>query len=235
MLARVGLVALSLSISRLAGAFDGEPEPAPEASARHSVVSGAQLAATPRSRRTSWTGDRLALLAHVGIGAPGGALGLDLDVAPIPYLALGASVGVSPGEGLQLALMPRLRAPLGTLAGGQKTFLTFGAGVSLGRYVNDREVAGLGALFLGLGDGESPATQRYERALWTNFEVGLDVYSLEGRGFFRTTLGFGQISNDRDYTCSAREGGGSYPPSGDCDRDSGQGLAFFTLAYGFDL
>ena len=48
----------------------------------------------------------MALLAHVGIGAPGGALGLDLDVAPIPNFAFGASVGVSPGEGLQLALMP---------------------------------------------------------------------------------------------------------------------------------
>jgi hypothetical protein len=232
MLSRLGLAALYLLISRTASASDVAPERVADASFdEHSVVHDSQAA---RNRRTSWTGDRLALLAHIGIGAPGGALGADLDIAPIPYFAVAASSGISFG-GPQFALMPRLRIPVGDRASRQRTFLTFGAGPSFGRYVNGSENAGLGCLLLCAleQNGESKATQTFEHARWYNLELGLDAYGREGRGYLRTTLGYGWISNDHDYTCRSRDSG--YPPGGGCDRRSGQALAFFTLAYGFAL
>jgi len=237
MLFRFGLVLFSLAISRLAAATptDADDESAEDASfAKHGVVGGAHFGPAPPSRRTSGTGDRLALLAHVGIGAPGGALGVDLDVAPIPYVALNASLGLSPG-GPQYALMLRARAPIGSLAAGRHTFLTLGAGPSVGRYENQNANAGLSCLFTCAleQNGETKARQTFERAVWYNIEIGLDVYSREGRGLLRTSLGYGWISNARDYTCPPASGG--YPPGGGCDRKTGKSLAFFMFAYGFDL
>jgi hypothetical protein len=234
---RVGLILFGLLISEVANASDGVPESAGEAApSKHTVAPSAQSESKATSRRTSWTGDRLALLAHLGIGAPGGALGLDLDVAPIPYLALNASIGRSP-SGAQYAVMPRVRVPIGTFAAGQHTWLTFGAGPSAGRYINGNANAGLGCLFLCAleQNGEGKATQTFKRAIWLNLELGLDVYSAEGRGLLRTTLGYGSILNDKDYTCPAPVGSSSYPPDGGCDRDSGHALAFFTFAYGLDI
>ena len=234
MLAKSTFLPFLLVLSRAAAASSSElvSERASAASlGEHTVARGAQ--ATP-SLRTSWTGDRLALLAHIGIGAPAGALGLDLDVAPIPYFALNVSVGRSE-NGAQYALMSRARLPIGTLAAKQNTYLTFGVGPSFGRYENLHSCAGLSCLILIGADGESPATQTFDRAVWYNLEFGLDVYSGEGRGFLRTTLGYGWISNDHDYRCVPSTSSGGYASGAGCDRDSGQALAFFSFAYGFDL
>jgi len=222
----------------LSRAASARPPEAPDESAsspslaEHSVVRNSHVDPPPNSR-TSWTGDRLALLAHLGVGAPAGALGVDLDIAPIRWFAVQVGVGRS-SNGAQFALLPRLRVPIDTL--GQRTLLTFGAGPSFGHYENGQREAGLGCLLLCALDanGEAPANQVFQRALWYNFELGLDIYSSEGRGFLRTTLGYGFISNASDYSCTTPEGG-SYPPGDGCSRDSGQSLAFAMVAYGFDL
>ena len=219
MFSKVLVVLCVASICRLAAA-----EPAQKASpSEHTVVSAS------RASRHSWSGDRLALLAHIGIGAPAGALGIDLDVAPIPVLALGFGAGVSL-SGLQFAVIPRLR-----LASGSHTFLTLGSGVSVGRYVNQTSSAGLLCLFLCAleQNGEAPAKQTWQRAVWYNFELGADVYS-GGRGLMRTTLGFGLILNEKAYECQEKSPSG-YAPGEGCSRSSGHSLLLGSLAYGFDI
>jgi len=169
------------------------------------------------------------LLIHLGIGAPAGALGADLDIAPVDFFALRVGAGISFG-GPQLAVLPRMRAPLG-----KGRFVTFGAGPSWGRYVNASSFAGLGCLALCAlaQNGESPATQTWQRAVWYNFELGFDVYSLEDTGLIRSSLGYGTIHNDHDYSCQERPYG--YAPNAGCDRSSGHGLVYLTVEFGFVL
>lgn len=187
----------------------------------------------PRAQRSSWTDDRLALLAHVGIGAPAGALGLDVDVAPLRALAIDLGAGLSP-SGWQFAATPRLRVRLAP-----SSFFTLGSGVSFGPYSNGGALAGLAcALFCimdGIGDSSgSIASQRYHRALWYNLELGVDVYAHSGRGLVRMVLGYGQILNDSAYSCT--EDPKEYYSAGHgCDRTGGHGLLFASIAGGFDL
>ncbi len=232
---RCAFILSILFVSRLASALDTPRYMQQQSPREHTVVPDAHVASPPPSRRTSWTGDRVAFLAHLGIGAPAGALGLDLDVAPVRALAVHAGIGRSPG-GAQYALLARVRLPIATSASGRQTLFTIGGGPSIGRYENGTESAGLACLWLCAleQNGESPATQTFERALWYNLELGLDIYAAEGSGLLRTTLGYGLIANDQDYAC-APSPSGSYPPNKGCDRSSGRDLAFFMIAYGFDL
>jgi hypothetical protein len=176
-----------------------------------------------------WTRDKVALLAHLGIGAPAGALGVDLDIAPIKAFALRLGAGISLG-GPQLAALPRLR-----LAIGKGSFLTLGTGPSVGRYVNGNSLAGLGCLALcALGSlGEGPASQTFRRAVWYNVELGIDAFDRKGSGLFRASLGYGTILNDHDYSCEEKAYG--YPPGGACNRTTGQGLFYATAELGFFL
>ncbi|MEO6603297.1 MAG: hypothetical protein ABIQ16_25660 [Polyangiaceae bacterium] len=188
--------------------------------------------ALPPPQRTSATGDRIALLGHLGIGAPAGAIGVDVDIAPVSFLALDLGAGLSPG-GWQIAATPRFRIRLNPTS-----FLTLGGGVSLGPYENSHSVAGLACVFFcimdGMGDSAgSIATQHYQRALWYNLEFGGDIYSGE-RGMLRVMAGYAQIANNTAYSCweDPKE---YYSPDHDCGRTVGQGLLFAAFAGGFDL
>jgi hypothetical protein len=185
------------------------------------------------SHRSSLTDDRIALLGHLGIGAPAGAIGLDVDLAPVSFLALDLGAGLSP-NGWQVAATPRLRIRV-TPTG----FITLGSGPSLGPYDNSHSVAGVACVFLclmdGMGDSSgSIASQHYERALWYNLEFGADVYAREGRGMMRVTIGYGQILNSTAYSCT-EDPKDYYSSHNGCDRSTGQGLLFATIAGGFNL
>jgi hypothetical protein len=229
------MVAAVFSLSRLAAAqaaADAVHEDDSAWSEEHTVKERRARVLQPPIERTSVTGDRLALLGHLGIGAPAGAIGLDVDVAPLTFLALDLGAGYSPG-GWQLAATPRLRIRLNPTS-----LLTLGAGVSIGPYDNSHTVAGVGCVFFcimeGMGDSSGDiATQHFDRALWYNLELGWDVYSSD-RGMLRWTLGYGVISNNSAYSCS--EDPKRYYASGHgCERGDGQGLLFAAVAAGFDL
>lgn len=207
------------------GAFKpshAQAEPASKRSAAPAPSPEAEFA----SRRSSWSGDRLALLAQAGIAAPAGDLNLSLDFAPIEALAL--NVGAGPGmSGWQFAVLPRVR--IATKPG---TYFTFGIGPSFGRYVNSMNGAGLLAAFSQMA--ESPAEQTFRRAVWLNVELGLDLYSNGGRGLGRFTLGLGELMNPHDFKCEPLPDH-QYSSSGGCDRTSGQSLLFIAFAYGLDI
>jgi len=178
------------------------------------------------------TGDRLALLGHLGIGAPAGAIGLNVDVAPVSFLALDLGAGYSPG-GWQLAATPRFRIRLNPTS-----YFTLGAGVSIGPYSSSHTLAGLGCAFLcimeGIGDSSGDiATQHFDLARWYNLELGWDLYSSD-RGMLRWTLGYGFIANGSANSCS-EDPNRYYAPGHGCDRTDGQGLLFAAFAAGFDL
>ena len=224
---------LFCGVARAGGGYGLPPRGAATATNEHSVAPESQAPRVPAQPRTSWSGDRLAVLGHVGIGAPAGAVGLDLDFAPIRLFAIDVGIGVSP-SGPQFAVMPRLRLPIGTLSADQPTLLTLGAGPSFGHYKNGTRPAGIACLLLCIGPGEGPdeEAQNFAHAVWYNVELGLDVYPNDERGYLRITLGYGFIANDSDYTCVHGHESGSTTK---CTSYSGQALGFFTLAYGFDL
>jgi len=184
-------------------------------------------------RRDSLTGDRVALLGHLGVGAPAGAVGLDVDIAPVPFFALDLGVGRSPGT-WQFAATPRFR-----VRSAESTFLTLGSGLSFGAYDNSHAMAGIACAVLcfmeGMGDSSGEiATQHYDRALWYNVEFGADIYSRRGRGLVRLTFGYGAILNSDAYSCS-EDPRAYYASDHGCNRTSGQALAFMALAGGFDF
>lgn len=184
-------------------------------------------------RRTSWTGDRVALLAHLGLGAPGGALGAELDLAPIRRFAVNASGGFSPG-GLQLAVTPRVRFELAQ----PEMLVGFGTGVSMGPYRSTTTSAGLVCILFCVMDsmGSSTATLAWDRAIWHNTEVSLDVYPPRSSTFFHLTLGYGYIVNSADRVClDADASPNEFGPGKGCDRDSGQSLLYVSAAVGFDI
>jgi hypothetical protein len=235
MLRTLGLAVAFLCLSRVAAAeaqLAAGSEDDTAWSEKHTVkVRRPRL--EPPMQRSSVTGDRVALLVHLGIGAPAGALGVDLDIAPVSFFAVGLGAGRSPGS-WQFAATPRFR-----FRSAQSTFLTLGSGVSFGAYNNGHTMAGVGCalacIMEGMGDSSGDiATQHYDRALWYNLELGADIYAREGSGLLRLTFGYGLILNSNDYSCS--ENPKAYYATGHgCSRDSGQALVFIALAGGFDL
>jgi hypothetical protein len=174
----------------------------------------------PPSHRTSLTGDRVAFLAHLGIGPPGGVIGVDVDVAPIENFAVNFGAGYSPGGG-QLAVTPRLRLGLS-----RRVFLGLGTGLSLGGYTD-----GGGACLM---CGEPMAEQKWQTAYWHNVEVAVDLYSKRGRGMAQFVIGAGHIINSSDYTCD-QPAATEFESSADCNRSTSGWLGFVSAAYGFDL
>ena len=178
-----------------------------------------------------WTGDRVALLGHLGIGAAAGSIGVALDIAPIRFFALQMGAGVSL-NGPQLALIPRLRLPVG-----KGVLFTLGDGVSAGRYKNERDTAGLGCVLVCMFDsigGERPAEQIWKRAYWNNFELGFDFFPSRGRGTARVSAGYAALLNERDYACKALDPSSS-APGGGCERTSGHGLIYLSTEFGLFL
>ncbi|HYP87552.1 MAG TPA: hypothetical protein VEQ59_05355, partial [Polyangiaceae bacterium] len=159
------LACFSCVVARRAAA-----EEAPAPSAPHSV-SAVQHGPTDARVPQGFTEDHLALLAHIGIGAPAGALGGDVDVMPVPEVALRLGAGLS-FNGPQFSFMPRARIPIG-----KREHFTLGTGASVGRYDNYGAAGGLGCLLLCVGLGEGPARQTFARALWWNLEIGFDAYA----------------------------------------------------------
>ena len=78
-------------------------------------------AATPEV--DAWQAHRLALLAHLGVGAPIGVLGLSGEYAFTPWASAGLGVGSVDGKSANVAAMGRWRLPLGE---------HFGTGVGVG-------------------------------------------------------------------------------------------------------
>ena len=188
--------------------------------------------ATPRSEREpqGWTRDHVALLVHLGIGAPTGALGVTLDLAPIRFVALQLGAGASL-NGLQLAAMPRLRLPIG-----KRALLTLGDGVSTGRYQNDHEFGGLACVMLCVMEsmGERSATQTWQRAYWNNFELGFDEFAAHGTGVFRGSVGYAVLLNEHAYTCDPG-GPSGYGPGKGCDRTGAHSMVYVSAEFGFFL
>jgi hypothetical protein len=160
--------------------------------------------------RTSWTGDRVALLAQAGLAAPAGDLGASLDLAPIPNLALNVGAGLGQ-SGPQCAAMLRGRFRVGV-----RGFLGAGLGYSFGPFTSVYDFAAF----------EETAPAHWSRAYWRNVAVSFDLYAKHGRGIARFEGGFALLLNPHDYTCSAAQ------PSCSLTDD----VVFFgSAAYGFDL
>ena len=134
-----------------------------------------------------WTG--LAVAFHLGIATPYGLTGIALDGRPLDWLAVEAGIGLSPQNGAQAGVMPRLRLPL------RDTALTAGSGFSVGRF----EPPDLGLDFSALCHSEScesVGTSHWQRAYWSNVELGAEGGS--NAMLFRAYAGYGQTLNDYD-------------------------------------
>ncbi len=219
--------------------------PAPTASARPApttVASGSttaggtantqwgkpvQLPKPSFDSRPTWTGDRVAAYVHLGMALPAGCLGLSLDLSPWPYIVLNGGAGWGAG-GPQWAVTPRVRLPLG-----RQLFLTVGGGISAGRYVHAGGQEGIGAIIdrplsAMMGGGDN-APQIWDRADWTNLELGLDVLPAGTRLVSRGLIGLSTMRNRHDFTCQ-EEGDDRR-----CDRTDGTSLVYVGGAVGLAL
>lgn len=188
------------------------------------AVSGA-AAADPNYGRTSSTNDALALMGHVGLGAPAGLVGVDVDLMPIDYFALEVGVGANT-YGLQWAVTPRLRIPLRP----KHTYLGFGLGYSQGEYKTDSRTGGL--LFALHSMGEDKPAKIWNTARWLNYEASFDRFTDKGRGLMRLAGGFAVLQNRSSYTCDeadvARLGV-------QCDANVLSSVLYFVFSYGFSI
>jgi hypothetical protein len=148
----------------------------------------------------AWEAHPVALEAHAGIATPVGALGVMVDVAPASWVSVGCGTGLSLG-GLQLACMMRPRFVFKRNMG-----VHLGVGASMGPH-EQGENTSLGALgaFTGVMSGMAHSATDYsqytwERAYWTNFEVGFER-RLTGGLCLRSYAGLAHMLNfeDREY------------------------------------
>jgi hypothetical protein len=129
----------------------------------------------PEASHDRWSARPIAVLGQFGTGTPVGLIGLMAEWNVTPYFAVEAGLGEGGGadtaggpqtqprpDPLQLALVPRLRAPLGPVA------LSVGAGVSEGGYQTR------GRLF---ADWSETDLWMWDHATWLDADV-----ALEGRG-----------------------------------------------------
>lgn len=133
-----------------------------------------------------------AVEGQVGVGTPLGFVGAQAEYAPFPWLGLSGGIGLS-DDGLQIAMMPRLRVPLGSVA------LALGLGMSAGAE-EQRACEGPGGLCLDM-DYEGPEYDRtWNLGVFGNAEVAMEVRARSGF-VFRTSLGMALLLNAGDYDC----------------------------------
>ena len=118
-LSAVALAASLCSLSVAAHAASNDPDDPKDATTATDAVR--EPAATPAV--DAWQAHRLALLAHLGVGAPIGVLGLSGEYAFTPWASAGLGVGSVDGKSANVAAMGRWRLPLGE---------HFGTGVGVG-------------------------------------------------------------------------------------------------------
>jgi hypothetical protein len=182
----------------------------------------------PASRRSSGTGDRLAILAHVGIGAPAGALGMSLDLAPVRWFATNVGGGLG-SAGAQFAATSRIRVDLSN-----RVLLGVGTGVSLGPYRSRFPSEGLGG-WLTLGSRQA-AILVWERAYWHNVELSVDYYPSSGTLMSHFAVGYGYIINDNARVCTdANKPEDWFDIREGCSRSTGLSLFFASAGVGFDI
>jgi hypothetical protein len=184
-----------------------EDEPPPQSSTAPSLLG-----------RTSITGDRLAFLAQLGLGAPTGTIGVEADIAPIRYLGLNFGVGATP-NGVQFSGTIRLRIPVS-----RRVLIGPGTGLSFGRHIS-------GGTDCWCGSDDSTPAEVYNRAYWQNIEFVVDLYAKRGRGIAQFAAGYGHLLNPNDFECR--------PPSinaasTEC-KSTDNWWPFLSASYGFDL
>jgi hypothetical protein len=204
------------ALSALSGTMQALAQPSPEGDGGASADE--RPAVVRVSRRHSVTDDRVALLAQLGLGAPSGALGVELDIAPIRYAALNLGVGVTP-NGTQFAGTVRLRIPVS-----ERLLIGVGTGISFGPHVD-------GGMDCWCGSDETTSAQVYERAYWHNIELAVDLYSKRGRGMAQFAIGYGHLLNPADYSCRPPAQNAASSQCGSTD----DWWPFLSAAYGFDL
>lgn len=161
------------------------------------VPSQAQPAArpmpTPVNRGTS-------IYAIVGFGTPVGLFGLEAvhRLGSIVEVAAGIGFGNNAwavaANPLQWAFMPRLRL------GGDHHAFTLGGGISGGNYAVPKSCPL--AQSLGQDGGCSPAFVALGYVLWSNFEMGGEIWNPAGLSF-RYFVGYGSILTPDALHCVA--------------------------------
>jgi hypothetical protein len=160
---------------------------------------------------------QLAILAHFGVATPVGAVGLSVDLIPLPYLAVGAGVGTNL-EGPEFEAGARLRLPVPR--GG---YLTLGSGWSVSHYTGHQfnGLAGFERVLEGMAEGRLSYAVWQHAHFWNN-ELGVDGSS--GPVFGRFYVGYARLLNTADYTCTE----GDFP----CTPKDAFGLVYLGTAIG---
>jgi len=164
-------------------------------------------------------------VGHIGLGAPAGLIGVDIDLMPIDYIALEVGVGVNT-YGLQWAATPRLRIPLRP----RRTYLGFGLGFSQGRYKSDSQSGGV--LFALHSMGEDKPAKIWSRARWLNYELAFDRFTDKGRGLMRLATGIAVLQNRTSYTCDAAD---VARLGFNCDNNVLSSVMYFVFSYGLSI
>jgi hypothetical protein len=113
---------------------------------------------------------------QTGIGNPLGVVGLALDYAPVPVLALNAGVGVS-ASGVQWAAGARVRVfRFANRRHSSHFAIVCGVGIAGGAFDTQRQDPLFQSLDEAGGDGEDPPPHfHFDQALWVTTDVGFEM------------------------------------------------------------
>ncbi|HEX3770392.1 MAG TPA: hypothetical protein VHV30_05990 [Polyangiaceae bacterium] len=132
---------------------------------------------------------------QTGLGAPLGIVGIALDYAPIPALALNAGVGVD-ASGVQWAGGARVR--VFRFANRRHTShfaIVCGAGIAGGAFDTQRQLPLFGSLDDAPGGGENPTPHyHFDQALWVTTDLGFEM-RFGPHFMFRPAIGLAKLLN----------------------------------------
>jgi hypothetical protein len=145
----------------------------------------------------AWASRRFSVELDLGLATPVGFAGVMLDVALVRWASIGCGVGTTL-IALELACMSHVRV----LTSPEEAF-SFGAGLSVGRYVQTRATryGALNPLLGTLGSighaGSWPSEYEWKKALWLNVEAGYE-WRFDSGFTWRVYAGLSTILNPND-------------------------------------
>jgi hypothetical protein len=166
---------------------------------------------TADERPTTWRTQPLAIELPLGLGAPTGFIGVAIDYAPVPVLALNAGVGFG-GSGLQYAFAARARIfRFEDRKRRNHLALYLGAGVSSGVFDSAHVQWNIPV------DGSQSFTEdpvahvHFDHAVWGNLEAGIEI-RLGSHLQLRPFLGAAALLDPNDGVAVAGERGEAPDP-----------------------